>query len=118
MSDTNILTGTVKLINDLQTFDSGFQKREFVVTTKETYPQDVKFEVVKAKALTFDEFVKVGDEIEVKFNIRGNEYNGKYYVNLACWSWDLPNGNDAPKVGSKAAAPKPITNDADDSLPF
>lgn len=79
------INGTIKLINELQTWDSGFSKREFVITTKEQYPQDVKFEVVKDKAEKFEEFNKVGDEVDVKFNVRGNEYNGKYYVNLQAW---------------------------------
>ena len=38
------LTGTIKVIGDTQEFDSGFKKREFVVTTKEEYPQHVKME--------------------------------------------------------------------------
>ena len=42
------LTGTVKGVMDEVTFDSGFTKREFVVTTAdERYPQDLKFECVK-----------------------------------------------------------------------
>ena len=79
------INGTIKLINQLQTWDSGFSKREFVITTKEQYPQDIKFEVVKEKAEKFEEFNKVGDEVDVKFNVRGNEYNGNYYVNLQAW---------------------------------
>ena len=34
------LIGKVKLILDLQSWDSGFTKREFVITTNEQYPQD------------------------------------------------------------------------------
>ena len=41
------IEGRIKLIYDTQTFASGFQKREFVITTKEQYPQDVKFELTK-----------------------------------------------------------------------
>ena len=37
--------GNIKLINETQTFDSGFQKREFVVTTNDMYPQDIKIEM-------------------------------------------------------------------------
>lgn len=78
------LTGTIKLINETQTFDSGFQKREFVVTTEDQYPQDVKFEVVKEKCSELARF-KPGQKVTVAFNVRGNEYNGKYYVNLQAW---------------------------------
>jgi hypothetical protein len=79
------LNGTIKMIGEVQNFDSGFVKREFVITTKEQYPQDVKFEVVKEKATDFEKYNKVGDNVDVKFNVRGNEYSGKYYVSLQAW---------------------------------
>ena len=78
------LKGIVKVIMDEQTFDSGFCKREFVVTTDEKFPQDVKFECLKDKTAILEE-LKVGDGLTVRFNIRGNEYNSKYYNNLVCW---------------------------------
>ena len=81
------IKGTIKLINETQTFDSGFTKREFVVTTKEQYPQDISIEVVKDKTTLLDSF-KVGDAVDVAINIRGNEYNGRYYVNIQGWKID------------------------------
>lgn len=72
------------MIMDTQTFDSGFQKKEFVLTTKEQYPQDVKFELVKERVDLIAPF-KSGDQIKVHFNVRGNEFKGKYYVNLQAW---------------------------------
>jgi hypothetical protein len=78
------IKGKIKVINPTETFGSGFTKREFVITTAEQYPQDVKFEVVKDKCNTLDKY-KVGQEITVQFNIRGNEYGGKYYVSLQAW---------------------------------
>ena len=41
----HVETGTIKLIEDLKTFDSGFIKRVFILTTKDEYPQDIKFEI-------------------------------------------------------------------------
>jgi single-strand DNA-binding protein len=83
----NVTEGTIKVIMDLQTFDSGFIKREFVITTKEEYPQDIKFEITKEKAETFETYNKVGDEVTVKFNIRGNFHDptNRYFVNLQAW---------------------------------
>lgn len=78
------LSGAVKLVNDLQTFASGFTKREFVVTTKERFPQDVKFECVKDRTQLLDG-VNAGEDVTVHFDVRGNEYNDRYYVNLNCW---------------------------------
>lgn len=83
MSDYN-LTGTIKVLNDMQTFESGFKKREFVVTTQGEYSQDIKLEALKDNADKLANF-KVGDTVVVNFDIRGNEYNGKYYNNLIAW---------------------------------
>ena len=52
-------TGTIKQIGELITFDSGFQKVEFILTTNEKYPQDVKFDIVKEKAEQFLKYNKV-----------------------------------------------------------
>ena len=75
---------------DLQSWDSGFTK-EFVITTNEQYPQDVKLECIKDKTNLLDGLAE-GDEVEVSFNIRGNEYNGKYYVNLQAWKLQEDSG--------------------------
>ncbi|MGD1844177.1 MAG: DUF3127 domain-containing protein [Salibacteraceae bacterium] len=119
------LTGRIKVILDTQTFDSGFQKREFVVTTQEQYPQDIKFELIRDK-ITLLDGMNPGEEITVQFNIRGNEYNGRYYVNLQAWRVQ----KSAPAAGGAAAPPAdggfpqeappaaPVSNAGDDDLPF
>ena len=79
------ISGKLKVIEDIQTFSSGFTKREFVVTTNDAkYPQDIKFEIVKDKCSLLDSY-SLGQDVSVNFDIRGNEYNGRYYVNLNCW---------------------------------
>ena len=93
------LTGTIKLISETQTFDSGFTKREFVVTKPDDkYPQDIKFEVVKDRCSSLDAFAE-GQEVKVTFDIRGNEYNGRYYVNLAAWRIEAQGEQPAPGAG-------------------
>lgn len=78
------LEGEIKLIDEVQTFGSGFQKREFVVTTNEKFPQDIKLECTKDKIELLDG-LGVGDRVKVSFNLRGNEYKNRYYVNLQAW---------------------------------
>lgn len=78
------MEGSVKLVEETQTFSSGFSKREFVITTEEKYPQDVKFECTKEK-IDMLEKVREGDKVKVSFNVRGNEYKGRYFVNLQAW---------------------------------
>ncbi|MBC7980014.1 MAG: DUF3127 domain-containing protein [Armatimonadetes bacterium] len=93
--------GKIKVISEAQNFPSGFTKREFVVTTgADKYPQDLKFEVVKDKCALLDDY-KVDQEVTVSFDIRGNEYNGKYYVNLACWKIQAGGGGSSSSAYSQ-----------------
>ena len=82
--------GTIEKIFDTIKFDSGFQKREFIVNTGGDYPQQIKFEVVKDKCETLTQYNKVGDFVNVSFNLRGKEHTnpaGKvmYFTTLAAW---------------------------------
>jgi len=87
------LTGTVKEIFEEQTFGSGFNKREFVVTDEaDKYPQDIKFECVKEKVDLVNKLSK-GDKVKVTFDIRGREWKGNYYVNLAAWKVESASGS-------------------------
>lgn len=96
MSQKYEATGQIKIIEATQSFASGFQKREFVITTdSDKYPQDLKFEVVKANCEKLDAF-QAGDSVTVTFDLRGNEYNGKYYVGLTAWKVEA-NGNQGPR---------------------
>ena len=80
------LEGIVKIIQETQTFGSGFTKREFVVTVEDgKYPQDICLECVKDRISQLDG-VSVGDSVSVSFDIRGREYNGRYFNSLVCWS--------------------------------
>lgn len=120
MSNKYELQGQIKLINDTQTFDSGFQKREFVVTSEDDkYPQDVKFEVVKDGCEKLDDY-NVGDNVNVSFNIRGNEFKDKFYVNLQCWRMEAQAGTQTvaqAKVEAGQDEPSEVVDD-DSQLPF
>lgn len=86
------LTGTLKVLEDLQTFASGFTKREFVIEVPDgKYPQMVKFETVRDKIDQLNT-LSIGDELKVTFDVRGNEYKGRYYVNLNAWKIESSGG--------------------------
>lgn len=124
------ITGKIKVIFDTQTFASGFAKREFVITTEhDKFPQDLKFEVVKDKCAVLDGY-QIGQPVTVNFDVRGNEFNGKYYVNLSCWKIQ---SNGAPQQGQTRQAPRnqaipsnrpsrapetPLADDPEDDCPF
>lgn len=110
------INGKVKIILDTQTFDSGFSKREFVITTQEQYPQDVKLECIKDKTAMLDSLT-VGDDVDVSFNVRGNEYNGRYFVNLQAWRIEKGSAAIAPAPEAPDTALEPMAEGEDD-LPF
>ena len=113
------LTGTIKLIGEVQTFDSGFKKVEFVLTTNdEKYPQDVKFDISQDKVDDFIKYNKVGASVDVSFNVRGNEYKDKYYVNLSAWKVFKADANK-PATDIGVPAEELATEElATDDLPF
>ena len=118
------MKGKVKKIFDQQDFPSGFYKRDFVITTEDQYPQDVKFTAVKERTEQIAQLGE-GDEVLVKFDIRGREYNGNFYVDLNAWRIESGGGQPAAPAESVSAAPLPevppmpaASGDDDDDLPF
>jgi hypothetical protein len=129
------IVGKIIVINETETFGAnGFQKREFVVEVEDgNYPQKIKFELVKDKTNLIDEY-RVGQKIKVHFNIRGSEYNGKYYTSLSAWrleggggsnssggSVGNSDGNRSTRTAGRTAprsAPKPTQDVADEDVPW
>lgn len=128
MSKTHTMTGRIHIIGETQTFPSGFQKREFVVSDEaEKYPQLIKFEAHKEGCDRLDAY-RIGDEVSVDFNLKGNEYNGKYYVSLQAWKItkgqaqdSIPEGRQQQRTMPPAPAPgqaDSVDEDAEDDIPF
>lgn len=105
------MKGTVKRLFDVwKSETSDFYKREFVVTTAEQYPSDVKFSALKEKSDQLGQ-IKEGDQVLVKFDVRGREYNDRYYVDLNAWRVEKM-GAEAP-VGQEGGQAQPAAATAD-----
>lgn len=121
MANNFELTGTLKHLMDLQTFASGFTKREFVVEVEDgKYPQMIKFECVKDKTAILDGLA-IGDRITVTFDIRGNEYKDRFYVNLVAWKLSkAEGGSDSQDGPTNSSLDAQFDNEPDDSddIPF
>lgn len=124
------MNGTVEKIFDRQDFPSGFYKQEFVIRTQDDrFEQQIKFECLKEKVEILDN-LKEGDEVTVHFDIRGREWNEKYFVNLAAWKLESGSGEDAApskptprkeKAAIPAEDPAPYANTeeiTDEDVPF
>lgn len=118
--------GTVKKVGDVQTFPSGFSKRELVVTSEEErYPQDVCFEFLKEKGDLLDT-VNEADRVKVTFDIGGREYNGRYFNSLKGWRLEkvdgaggaAPSAQMADAVPPAPTMPQEIADVDEDNLPF
>ena len=80
------LKGTIKLINNPQKVSEKLTKQQMVLTIDEDtkYPQNIAIEFVNDKTQILQKH-KAGEKVSVDINLRGNEYNGKYYNNLVGW---------------------------------
>ena len=97
MSELTI-KGAIKLIKSIKVISDKFSVREFVITTADKYPQEVIFQTVNDKMDTIAPYGQ-GQVVTVSFNVRGREYNGRYYNTLDAW-----------KVQGEATAPS-VVND-------
>jgi|TARA_B110000467_G_C18318262_1_gene483179 hypothetical protein len=85
------LNGTITVISDVQTgtaksTGNTWKKCGFVVETKGEYPKSVYFTVFgEEKVDNLLKFNKVGQDVDVSFNVESREYNGKYYTDLQAW---------------------------------
>jgi single-strand DNA-binding protein len=98
--------GTIHLIGEPRQVSEKMNLVEFVLSIGDKYPQLVQFQAVNER-VKFLDGAKPGQECEVKFDLRGREYNGKFYVSLN--AWDI-------RVNGTVA--KSIADAIDDDLPF
>jgi hypothetical protein len=123
------IEGKLKVVADIQTFNSGFTKREFVVEVEDgNYPQMIKFECVKEKTALTDG-MEIDDSVKVTFDIRGNEFKERYYVNLNAWKLEKLGASSggtssAAQYGDQDAPagvgdpPDNFTEQEEDDIPF
>ena len=83
------LQGTIKKINEIQTFESGFQKRELILTTEEQYPQPILIEFLSDKVDVLNSY-KAGENVKIGINLRGREWTSqqgevKYFNSIIGW---------------------------------
>ena len=103
-----------------------FQAREFVILVESgNYPQYVKFQLVQDRCALLDPFEE-GEEIKVHFDLRGREWQGKYFTNLNAWRLEKASVATAPEPPAAdsgggffpSADNEPSEGAADDDLPF
>ncbi len=89
---------------DTESKTSNFQAREFVIAVDGTYPQFVKFQLTQDRCGLIDDFNEE-DTIKVHFDLRGREWNGKYFTNLNAWKVESA-------TATAASSETPIADDS------
>lgn len=117
--------GKVHLIGQTEVVGSAvtFKKRLIVIKTDEQYSQLIPIDFVQDKCDILDSY-KVGDDVKVSINIRGNEYNSKFYVSLN--GWRISKSDNAPTPANTPTPPliptytaqEWSTDNDPDNLPF
>jgi hypothetical protein len=79
-------TGIIKAIGKTESVGSNnTDKRELVITVPDgNYSNDMCLQMMKDKVTLVSNF-QVGQKVNIHFNIKSNEYNGKYFTNLTLW---------------------------------
>lgn len=119
------VTGRIKEVKQTQVISEKFQKREFVVTTPEEYPQHIQLEVINDKCALLDN-LNVGDNVKCSINIRGREWTNpegvvKYFNTLQAWRIEQVGGSFEPNLNTKTdGIPRQVLEDeiGSDDLPF
>ena len=85
-----------------------FRAREFVIEiTDGNYPEMIKFQLTQDKCEMIDDYNE-GDQITVHFNLRGREWNDRFFTNLDAWRLE-----GAGKSQAAPAAPAGAVSDND-----
>jgi hypothetical protein len=120
------IKGKVHEVSPTTQVTDSFKKRELIVEFVENpqYPEYIKFEAGQDRCALLDN-VKVGDDVEVFFNLRGRPWTDKtgkksYFNSLNLWKVNVLSGAAPSNSTPEYVAPANISAGADeeDDLPF
>ena len=106
-----------------------WEKQDFVLEYQDgNFPASVCFTAFGSDKVKELAPFKVGDAVKVAFNLRGREYNGRWYNDLRVWKITAAGAPAAPQYGQPAGpapvAPAPGLDDipaaepSENDLPF
>ena len=91
-----------------------WKKQEFILETGDTYPKKVCIAVWGDK-IDMSQF-RMGDPIQVSFDVESREYNGRWYTDVKAWKV-VGQGQGNSGAGDPAFE-GPIDTMPEDDLPF
>lgn len=118
MSELKV-TGKITAINAVEegTSKAGkeWQKQTFVIDTGDQFNNIICFQVFGVeKCENLTKYNKVGDNVDVSFNVSSREFNGKYYHNIDAWKVFKADATGATTKQERV----PVSDEQGDDLPF
>lgn len=114
------LIGKIIVIGQTETKGAkDFKIRQIVIQTDEQYPQSIPVQFVQDKCVILNNYA-IGDLVKIGINIKGSEWQGKYYSNISGWkiektdSTTLTAQNHMPDREAVASSDE----EEEDDLPF
>jgi single-strand DNA-binding protein len=89
----------IKMDGPVSVGANGLQKTIMVIDTGGEYPQTIPVEWLKDKATSVATQYALGDEVRIGYNLRGREYNGKYYSSVQGWEIELTGAGTGKAAG-------------------
>jgi Domain of unknown function (DUF3127) len=93
-----------------------WKKQEFILETGDTYPKKVCIAVWGDK-IDMSQF-RIGDSIQVSFDVESREYNGRWYTDVKAWKVVSAGNNSGQGKDEPPVFNGPIDAMPDDDLPF
>ncbi len=97
---------------------NNWKKREYVLeNTEGSFPRKVAFTCFGDNADRIQ--LKVGDKVNMFFDIESREFNGRWYTDIRCWRCDIENtGAATSTTAQNSGTPIPPAPAADEEFPF
>jgi single-strand DNA-binding protein len=114
------ITGNIVKKYETETKGESFRVRDFVIKANDggQYDNFVKFQLSQDRTAIIDD-MNEGDEVKVHFDLRGRQWQEKYFTNLSAWRVEKVSTAQVaePKKATATATvePKP---EASGDLPF
>ena len=110
------IKGQLKVIGQPEVKSDKFTKQEIVITidSETNYPQHVPIQLSQKLLGVIGQF-QVGQIVKATCNIRGNEWNNRYFMSLEAWKVDAEQGGN---VAQPQASANVIPELDDTTLPF
>ncbi len=113
--------GTLYRKFETETKTETFQARDFVLKVDDgKYPQLVKFQLTQDRCQLIDPFPE-GERLRVHFDLRGREWNGKFFTNLNAWKLENMDEGSAESTGEDEddfSTSSGELDELEDELPF